>query len=166
MKKYKLKQVSIKLIENVPLMSDEPITTPEAAVKVLANELQQFDREVLCVVNLQADLRPINMNLVSVGSLSSTMVHPREVFKSAILSNAESIIMVHNHPSGSLKPSKCDQDVTEWIKNAGDLIGIQLLDHVIVGKNREFYSIMEDRKDLTERIIFPTGTGIHTLFSK
>lgn len=147
MKNYRLNQVSIRLVEDVPLMGEEPVNTPEVAVKVLSKEFQKFDREVICVVNLQADLRPINMNLVTIGSLSSAMVHPREIFKSAILSNAEAIIMAHNHPSGSLTPSKHDQEVTDRIKKAGELLGIQLLDHVILGKNGEFYSIMEDRKN-------------------
>lgn len=146
MKEYGLKQVSIRLIEAASLFSDEPVTSPEVAVKVLAREFQQFDRELISVINLQADLRPINTNLVTVGSLSSAMVHPREIFKSAILSNAESIIMIHNHPSGNLTLSEYDRQITERIQKAGELLGIPLLDHIITGKNGEFYSIMEDKK--------------------
>lgn len=101
-----LSQVSIRLVQESPLLSDESINTPEQAVKVLGEWLEGMDRELVCVLNLQADLKPINMNIVSMGALNEAQVHPREVMKSAILSNAACMMSLHNHPSGSLKPSK------------------------------------------------------------
>ncbi len=139
---YELKRVKIKIKETEPLLSNTPVNTPKEAVKLIGKEMEDLDREVLMVVNLQSDLRPINVNLVAVGVLDSALVHPREVFKSAILSNAASIIMIHNHPSGKLMPSKDDLDMTERIKKAGEIIGIKLLDHVIAGKNGELCSIL------------------------
>ena len=139
---YELKSVKIKIKETEPLLSNTPVNTPKEAVKLIGKEMEDLDREVLMVVNLQSDLRPINVNLVAVGVLDSALVHPREVFKSAILSNAASIIMIHNHPSGKLMPSKDDLDMTERIKKAGEIIGIKLLDHVIAGKNGELCSIL------------------------
>ena len=99
--------------------------------------------ELFCIVNLQADLKPINMNVVSVGALDHAVTHPREVFKSAILSNAVGILMIHNHPSGSLTPSKADIAVTDRLRQAGAILGIQVYDHIITGRGQEFYSFMK-----------------------
>jgi DNA repair protein RadC len=77
------------------------------------------------------------------GTLHSSLVHPREVFKAAILSNAAGFILAHNHPSGELTPSKDDIAVTERIKEAGDLLGIDLLDHIIVGDGKRYTSFRE-----------------------
>ena len=92
-----LSQVSIRLVQESPLLSDESINTPEQAVKVLGEWLEGMDRELVCVLNLQADLKPINMNIVSMGALNEEQVHPREVMKSAILSNAACMMLLHNH---------------------------------------------------------------------
>lgn len=104
----KLNQVAIRMIEQPPLLSKEPMDSPEAAIRVMQEFLSEMDRELFCIVNLQSDLKPINMNIVSVGALNQSLTHPREVFKSAILSNAAGILMIHNHPSGNLAPSKED----------------------------------------------------------
>ena len=136
-----LKCVSVRLKEDAPIMGGEPITTPEAAVRTLARELKSYDREALCVINLSVDKTPINMNIVSIGTLDYAVVHSRDVFKSAILSNASSIILVHNHQSG-LKPSASDIETTDRIKKAGELLGIPLLDHVITNRTGAFYSIL------------------------
>ena len=141
-----LSQVSIRLVQESPLLSDESINTPEQAVKVLGEWLEGMDRELVCVLNLQADLKPINMNIVSMGALNEAQVHPREVMKSAILSNAACMMLLHNHPSGSLKPSKEDVKVTDMMHQVGNLLQIPLVDHIIIGKNKQFYSI-RDQED-------------------
>ena len=92
----RLKQVAIRLVEQPPLYSETPMDGPEAAVRVMHDLLADMDREVFCIVNLQSDLRPINMNIVSVGALDHTIAHPREIFKSAILSNASRMLLIHN----------------------------------------------------------------------
>ena len=120
----RLEQVAIRMVEQPPLYSEEPMDSPRAAVRVMKEFLAQMDRELFCIVNLQADLRPINMNIVSVGALDHTLTHPREVFKSAILSNASGMILIHNHPSGNLTPSKADIAVTDRLQKGAALSSI------------------------------------------
>ena len=139
----RLKQVAIRLVEQPPLYSETPMDGPEAAVRVMHDLLADMDREVFCIVNLQSDLRPINMNIVSVGALDHTIAHPREIFKSAILSNASRMLLIHNHPSGVLTPSNEDIQTTARIQEAGELMGIPLVDHIIVAKGQEYYSFKE-----------------------
>ena len=141
--KYKLSEVAIRLVDMPPLMSDIPMNSPEAAVKVLAELLKNYDREVVCVINLQSDLKPINMNIVSMGALNESVLHPREVLKSAILSNAAQIMLVHNHPSGSLVASKADIAITDRMRQVCELMGISLVDHIIVSKGNRYFSFRE-----------------------
>lgn len=138
-----LKQVGIRLVEEPPLLSPEPMNNPEAAVRVLGKWLSEMDRELFCVVNLNTNLTPINMNVVSIGALNVAYVHPRETMKSAILSNSAYLMLVHNH-LGSLNPSKEDIAVTDRIQSAASLMGIPVLDHIIVGRNQEFFSLREN----------------------
>lgn len=138
-----LKQVGIRLVEEPPLLSLEPMNKPEAAVRVLGKWLSEMDRELFCVVNLNTDLTPINMNVVSIGALNVAYVHPRETMKSAILSNSAYLMLVHNH-LGSLNPSKEDIEITDRIQSAASLMGIPVLDHIIVGRNQEFFSLREN----------------------
>ena len=130
-----LKQVGIRMVEEPPLLSPEPMDNPEAAVRVLGEWLSEMDRELFCVVNLNSHLTPINMNVVSMGTLNTVYVNPRETMKSAILSNAAYLMLVHNHPSGSLNPSREDITITDRIQNAASIMGIPVLDHIIVGRN-------------------------------
>lgn len=95
-----LKVVSIRLVEEPPLFSDKEIHSPKDVIKVMGEYLKSFDRELFCVLNLKTQGQVINMNIVSMGSLNLSIVEPRETFKSAILSNASGIILLHNHPSG------------------------------------------------------------------
>lgn len=138
-----LKQVGIRLVEEPPLLSPEPMNNPAAAVRVLGKWLSEMDRELFCVVNLNTNLTPINMNVVSMGALNMAYVHPRETMKSAILSNSAYLMLVHNH-LGSLNPSKEDIEVTDRIQSAASLMGIPVLDHIIVGRNQEFFSLREN----------------------
>ena len=139
-----LKQVGIRMVEEPPLLSPEPMDNPEAAVRVLGEWLSEMDRELFCVVNLNTNLTPINMNVVSMGTLNTVYVNPRETMKSAILSNAAYLMLVHNHPSGSLNPSKEDITITDRIQNTASVMGIPVLDHIIVGRNQEFFSLREN----------------------
>ena len=138
-----LKQVGIRLVEEPPLLSPEPMNNPEAAVRVLGKWLSEMDRELFCVVNFNTNLTPINMNVVSIGALNVAYVHPRETMKSAILSNSAYLMLVHNH-LGSLNPSKEDIEITDRIQSAASLMGIPVLDHIIVGRNQEFFSLREN----------------------
>lgn len=132
---YILRQVDVRLClrESSPLYSSEAITSAESAVNIMASEMRSLDNEHLCVVNLNSKMQPINFSVASIGGLNYTCVEARSVFKSAILSNAASIILMHNHPSGDATPSKDDISVTIRMIEAGRLLGIYLMDHVIVG---------------------------------
>ena len=103
-----------------------------------------MDREVVAIINLKTDGTPINVNFASVGTINGALAEPRELLKSSILSNAANVIMIHNHPSGNLEPSKTDISLTNRMIEVFTLMGIPLLDHVIVGgDNRSFYSMHE-----------------------
>jgi DNA repair protein RadC len=92
-------------------------------------------QEYFSVITLDTGLRVIKCRNITKGLLNHSLVHPREVFRDAILDSAMSIVCVHNHPSGSLVPSDADIKITEQLKKSGEIIGIELLDHVIVAKN-------------------------------
>ena len=163
----KLNVVSIRLVEEQPLMSKTPIQSPEDAVELLGEYLCGLDREVLCVVNLRTDGKPASCNFVSMGAVNECIAHPREIFKSAILSNATSMILLHSHPSGNLKPSKEDTVITDRMLKLSELLGIPLVDHIIVGgKNDSYFSFKE--KNILEyehnrletdynNLVFPTA---------
>lgn len=141
---YKLDLVSVRLVKDTSLLSEHQIKHPEDAVAIMADFLCEMDREVLCILNLKSDGTPINGHIASIGALNQTMAHPRELLKTAILSNAASMIMLHCHPSGSLTPSKEDVQMTDRMIQACDLVGIPLIDHIIVGNNcREMFSFHE-----------------------
>jgi len=107
-----------------------------AAAAALRPYFAGLDREQFLVCSLDARNAAIGVNIVSIGSLTLSIVHPREVFKSAILMNACAIIAVHNHPSGDPNPSPEDRTLTTRLREAGDLLGIKLLDHLILGDDR------------------------------
>lgn len=141
---FKLDVVAVRLIQEAPILSGCPLNTPEAAVEVIGQYLCDFDREVVCVVNLKADNTPINCHFASMGALAQAMAEPRELFKASILSNAANMILIHCHPSGNLEPSKADCMLTDRMIKLCELLGIPLLDHIIVGgDNREYFSFKE-----------------------
>ncbi len=141
---FKLEVVSVRLAKDAPLFSEHRIITPEDAVKVVGDFLCEMDREVLCVINLKSDGTPINCSIVSIGAVNQTIAEPRELFKASILSNAAKMILVHNHPSGRLEPSKQDTMLTDRMLKLTDLMGIALKDHVIVGgDNSQYFSFYE-----------------------
>lgn len=140
----KLEVVSIRLVKDAPLLSDKPICNPTEAVELLGAHMCELDREVLCIINLKASGIPINCNFISIGAVDQTIAHPREIFKSCVLSNAASVLLLHNHPSGKLSPSKEDTMLTDRMLKLCDLIGIPLVDHIIVGgDNLSYFSFKE-----------------------
>lgn len=115
-------------------VSERPIIdSPEAAVAQLA-DIRDKKQEYFICLTLDGANRLIAKRIITIGTLTSSLVHPREVFADAITDRAASIIVAHNHPSGGLLPSDADIDVTERLQDAGDLLGIQLKDHVILTK--------------------------------
>ena len=148
---YKLDRVAIRMVKEPPLYSSEPLRSPEAAVKVIADMLRQYDREAFCIVNLRNDLSPINMNIVSTGTLNASLAHPREILKSAVLSNASATMLFHNHPSGNLTPSQEDIEITDRMSKLFAMAEMPLLDHIIIGNGDQYYSFKENS-------IMPIGT--------
>lgn len=135
---YELKNVAVRLVSQPSFLSDEKIETPQAAVRVLAKEFADYDREVLSVVNLNVKGKPINASIVSMGILDGSLSHPREILKTSILSNAAQILLLHNHPSNELTPSRYDIAITDRMQKACELIGIPLADHIIIGRDNYF----------------------------
>lgn len=137
--------VSLKLIkEDSVLYETRTIRSPYDAYKLIKNFLIDSDREKFVVACLDTKNQPVNVSVVSIGSVNSAIVHPREVFKVAMLSNASKIICFHNHPSGNLKCSKEDENITNRLKECGEILGIELVDHIIVGDNDTYFSFKEN----------------------
>lgn len=141
---FKLDVVSIRMVEELPLYSDQTIESPEDAVHLMGEVLRKMDREVICVLNLKTNGIPINCTFASMGALNYAVGNPRELLKASILSNAANIILVHNHPSGNLVPSKADVQITDQLQKVCEMVGIPLHDHVIVGgDNHKYFSFRE-----------------------
>ena len=126
--------VSIKMVkESSFLYQTRQILSPNDAYEMIKEQLEGLDREQFIIACLNTKNEPTNISVVSVGTLNKAIVHPREVFKTAILSNAASIMAFHNHPSGEITPSQQDIQLTNRLYEAGELLGIKLLDHLIIG---------------------------------
>ncbi len=112
------------------------IRTPRDVEAFLGNELRQLTQEVFVVLSLNSKNQLAGKDYATTGTLNSSLVHPREVFKIAVRRSAASIVVVHNHPSGDPQPSREDNEVTRRLGEAGKLMGIELLDHIIIGDGR------------------------------
>lgn len=135
--------VSLKLVKESSLLYKErSVRSPEDGYKLMKLFLVDKDREHFIVASLDTKNQPVSVNVCHIGSLNASIVHPREVMKSAILSNAASIIVGHNHPSGKPEPSREDIDATKRLVEAGKIIGIDVIDHIIVG-NGAYTSLKE-----------------------
>ncbi len=121
----------------------KPISSAKDVYDMLADEMRNYKKEVLKVILLDTKNVPISVKDVSVGTLNSSLAHPREIFKEAIKESANSIILVHNHPSGNCEPSNEDIEITKVLMKAGEHLGIKVLDHVIIGKEK-YYSWREN----------------------
>ncbi|MBB2483563.1 DNA repair protein RadC [Bacillus sp. APMAM] len=135
--------VTMKLVKESSIFYKErSVRSPEDGYQLMKLFLADKDREHFIVASLDTKNQPVSINVCHIGSLNASIVHPREVMKSAILSNAASIIVGHNHPSGLPEPSKEDIEVTRRLAEAGKIIGIDVLDHIIVG-DESFISLKE-----------------------
>ena len=120
------------------------ITSPQDVVGLLIDEMQYLKQECFKIILLDTKNKVIKVEEISLGTLNSSLVHPREVFVKAIKQHAASIILVHNHPSGDTEPSAEDKNITMRLVEAGELIGISVLDHIIIG--RESYLSFKQEK--------------------
>ncbi len=133
--------MQIKLLQ-IRESTDTHITNPQSVVDSMQEEALA-DRECLWVLHLNTKNRIIEKELVSMGTLNSSILTPREVFKKAIINSAETIILVHNHPSGDPTPSSIDIHMTRQLVQCGKILEIKVVDHIILGRNGEFVSLTE-----------------------
>lgn len=135
----KIDIVRVKLDTEKSIYSDENIDSPEKMVSVVGSEIKDLANECVFLANLNTKNQIINMSVISQGTINQSLLHPREIFNKAILSNASGVMLFHNHPSGDITPSKQDKEITEKIAFSGELLGIKLLDHIIVGAGNFAY---------------------------
>jgi DNA repair protein RadC len=132
--------VIIKQVRHSKAKYDCKLSRPDDVADLIFPLVRNIDREVFIVIGLDSSNTPNVINTVSIGTLNSTYVSLREVFKSLILSNCASFVCAHNHVSGSLIPSECDKEVTAKLRDAGNLLDIKLIDHLIIGHGKTFFS--------------------------
>ena len=117
--------------------------SPAAAVSVLSEYIGESDREQFVIAMVTVRRTLIGLHTVSVGCLTSSLVHPREVFKPAILAGSAALLLAHNHPSGDPEPSAEDVALTRRLASAGTLLGIEVLDHLVLGEAGRYVSLRE-----------------------
>lgn len=123
-------------------LTDYIVRSPQDFADIAMKFIGDEDREIFLVACLSTKNQIQSLHRCHIGSLNASIVTPREVFKTAFLQNAASIIVGHNHPSGNCTPSPEDIDVTQRLKDAGELLGVELLDHLIISEN-DFLSLKE-----------------------
>jgi DNA repair protein RadC len=144
---YSLPGLEVRLVRDRTV--DRPtrkISGAADAADIVREYLDGADREKFVVILLSTKHNVIGINTVSVGGLAVAHVHPREVFKPAILAGAAAVIVAHNHPSGDPEPSMDDRAMTDTLRSAGRILGIELLDHVIIGDDGRFVSLHDRRE--------------------
>lgn len=135
-------QVELSMVREIKISGQKYNSSEEVARSEFARSLLKSDREKFICMHLNIKNQIISFEVVSTGSLTSSLVHPREVYKGAILSNSASVIFMHNHPSGDPEPSTDDMEITKRLEKAGNILGINVLDHIIVASGG-FYSFRQ-----------------------
>ena len=143
---YRVARYRLLLVKDgsVPTTWDRQLRQSGDVAKLMADVVAGLDREAFFVVLVDGKNRVSGINLVSLGSLTAALAHPREVFKPAIAGSAAALILVHNHPSGDSSPSAEDLALTRWLCQAGDLVGIKVLDHIVLGDGGSFRSLVDE----------------------
>lgn len=145
-------QVGVRLVRERTIYSEKPIHSQKEVVELLGREIASYDREVVALIHLDTASHPLSVTVCSMGTINNSLVCPREMFKTAILSNAAYIIMLHNHPSGSVAPSSDDENITQRMATLCSMMSIPLTDHIIVAPNQykflgfDYYSFKEHEK--------------------
>ena len=129
---------------NLARKSGTPIKSAKDVFEYAVQRLPNSDKEQFMILYMDSKNRIIKDEIISIGILNASIVHPREIFKSAIKESANAIILTHNHPSGDPTPSEEDEMITEMIFQTGEIIGINVLDHVIIGDTH--YSFKEEKR--------------------
>jgi len=140
----------IKIVKEKSTCYDIPkvINKPDDAASIIHDIIGDSDRENFVVLCLDQKNKVVSAEIVSIGTINQCLVHPREVFKAAMLSNAVSIVIAHNHPSGELTPSTEDKTLTGRLLDAGEILGIKVLDHVIVGGDKDKFTSLRETTGL------------------
>lgn len=125
-----------KMLATAPAAERPAVTSPEEAARLVMEEMRYLDQEQFRILHLNTKKQVIGQKVVTIGTLSSSLVHPREVFKDAIRDSSAAIILVHNHPSGDPTPSNEDGNITKRLVEAGQLLGIEIIDHLVIGDGR------------------------------
>ena len=130
--------------EQVEYYGSKKVKNPFDVAEVVRKFIGNADREMFVALHLATDNQINSIHVISMGSLNQSVIHPRECFKAALLSNAQSIVFAHNHPSGNLIPSADDKQITAKLNQCGELLGIKVLDHLIVN-DEAFFSFSENK---------------------
>ena len=143
---YRVARYRLLLVKDgtVPTTWDRQLRQSRDVADLMADVVAGLDREAFFVVLLDGKNRASGINLVSLGSLTAALVHPREVFKAAIAGSAAALVLVHNHPSGDPSPSPEDRAITERLVQVGELVGIKVLDHIVLGEAGVFRSFADE----------------------
>ncbi len=136
--------ISLKMVrESSFLYQQRKISSPGDAAFIMRSFLEESDRERFCVLCLDTKNQPSCIATVSIGTLNSSLVHPRETFQIAIMANSAAVILSHNHPSGDPTPSREDIQLTKRLAEAGELLDISVLDHIVIGSDGKYVSLKE-----------------------
>lgn len=139
-----LAEVCRRMNRKVACLIGVKLNTPEKVYDFYKSKIDDFQEQFYCIY-LDASKKVIEEKLLFIGTANYSLVHPRDVFKEAYVLNASSIICVHNHPSGEVRPSKEDVNLTIRLKEVGTLTGVRVVDHIIIGKDK-YYSFLENGK--------------------
>lgn len=141
----KVQIVHLQMIKDDEIVyGNRRMENPQEAAELMADFLGDVDRECLVVCGADVKMKPVYIQTVAIGSVSSCPVSIPDIFKAALLSNAVNILLFHNHLSGDVTPSRDDLLMTERVRRSGELLGIYLQDHIILGGHGAFYSLRED----------------------
>lgn len=145
MEEKKVRIVHLQMVKDREIVyGDRRMENPQEAAELMKDFLGDVDRECLAVCGTDAKMKPVYIQVAAIGSVTSCPVSMPDIFKAALLSNAVNIFLFHNHLSGDVQPSRDDLLITERVKKSGELLGIRLLDHIILGDNGAFYSLREN----------------------
>ena len=130
--------------EEVEYYGKKKVNAPGDVAEVARHFIGKADREMFIAISLSTNNGINSVHVVSIGALDRATIHPRECFKVALLSNASRVVFAHNHPSGNIEPSPEDKNLTNILKQCGDLLDVKVLDHVIIGDSG-YFSFQENR---------------------
>lgn len=144
MKAKRINIVSLKMVKEASVLyAARRILSPDDAAGLVREFIEDADRERLVIICLNTKNEPTAIHTVTIGTLNGSQVHPREVFKAALLANSAAIILAHNHPSGDPNPSREDVEITKRLKECGNLLGVSVVDHIVVGGEGKYVSLLE-----------------------